>query len=75
MSNLDSELETLTQRTGTTFDLSDGKSRQRFLNALVTDIAAIMHQLNIVYKPIVESLEATSVLDIGLSEIGVGPIA
>lgn len=67
MSNLDSELETLTQRTGTTFDLSDGKSRQRFLNALVTDIASIMHQLNIVYKPIVESLEATSVLDIGLS--------
>lgn len=71
MTRLDQELKQLVQRTGSsTGRLRTDSDRVALSVNVRTDLAAVMQQLNSVYKPLVESLSSTdtlNALDFGLS--------
>lgn len=66
MATLVDSLETITQRTGAAFDLTNPEARNRFLIALQHDFAGVIDQLNNVYHPIVDGL-SQAVIEDGLS--------
>lgn len=66
MSTLPEVLETIQVRTGASFDLTNGESRSRFLIALRKDISTIVHMMNVVYLPLLQSLVDDS-LDTGIA--------
>jgi hypothetical protein len=71
MPNLDENLENVNQRTGSSGgNLSTVEDRRRFQTNVRIDIASIMNQMNVVYKPLLEALSkevGIDALDLGLS--------
>jgi hypothetical protein len=69
MSNVSDIASTLVQRSGMTVAWTSTASLNRFQNAIQTDIAGLIGQINTVYYPLISSLvtDNVDVFDLGLS--------
>ncbi len=56
MARLSDNLDTIVQRSGATFDLANSVSRNKFVDAVRTDISSALYQMNNVYFPLLDTL-------------------
>lgn len=63
MARLSDNLDTIVQRSGATFDLANAVSRNKFVDAVRTDISSVIYQMNNVYFPLIDSLVQIVTLD------------